>query len=143
VRYASVPCDDCGSIRAWQQINGCYHSKKTVEGETKPGMGINWDQFQEGDEVAVTLVGTWRGDRPEPALATPTGFLLQVGRSLAAAVDAYRIEPDYKPGDMVRDWYGGLWRKVTDGRWMRLDVDAQYSVTVTPPGAVRVKVVDA
>lgn len=107
-------------------------------------MGIDWSQFNEGDEVAVTLVGTWHTDSEgQSSLSLPDGFRVWPSTTLAAAVDAYRIEPDYEPGDMVRDKFGHTWRINVDKRWCRVRDDDQSWQMALPVGAVRVKVVDA
>lgn len=114
-------------------------------------MTLDWDQFSEGDEVAVTLIGTWENDRYYgPAVCLPRGGRLTEQGVLVGAVDAYRIEPDYKPGDMVRDRGGRVWVKLNGKAWWCItDHDgtphspARPVIEMTPTGATRVKVVDA
>lgn len=112
-------------------------------------MTIDWDQFNDGDEIAVKLVGTWRKGGSWSGLELLGGTFLLPDLRLGSAVDAYRIEPDYKSGDMVRTPSGAIWQCYQTRDW-RLIAD-EYgrpprllpSIHDVPSPSTRVKVVDA
>lgn len=115
-------------------------------------MTIDWDKFSAGDEVAVTFVGKIEkyGDSSS-LLRFDNGWGISgcgADTQLGAAVDAYRIEPDYKPGDMVRLRNDTIWQRLGEGWRMVSNATGGPGQCLTfvdrlSDVAVSVKVVDA